>query len=53
MARPGGSKNSTGAPPVPFKKLYTYATKMDIFMVVLSCIAAVASGTILVSTRGI
>jgi len=47
MARPGGSKNSTGAPPVPFKKLYTYATKMDIFMVVLSCIAAVASGTIL------
>jgi hypothetical protein len=54
MARPGPpKKNDSGAPPVPFKKLYTFATNTELFMVVLSCLAAVVGGTVLVCSRNI
>lgn len=36
-----------GLPPVPFKKLYTFATPADKARVVLACVCAAASGAIL------
>ena len=36
-----------GLPPVPFKKLYTYSTRLEICGVVLACVTGAASGAIL------
>ena len=44
---PAKEKSVLGLEPVPFKKLYTFATAGDVALVVIACVSAAASGAIL------